>query len=154
MEFWRHAATRILREVDQAIVFAAPSMDFLVAHEETCRRVRNATYVAPVTLYDYWVTLALTRRHADLFYWEAIDGVDILRRSLFIRVGGDVSSVMDLEAAMLLSKPGDPHGVFHGTDTPRWHLPHGADLYPACHLGVPTIGPAPLDEISRRSKNP
>jgi N-acetylglucosamine malate deacetylase 1 len=97
--FYRKAATRVVREVDPAIVLAPPPMDYMADHEMTSLLVRNAAYIAPVPLYKCGAPA--TPRCPHLYYWNAVGLKDIFGRPLPMQFGVDVSSVIDKKETML-----------------------------------------------------
>ncbi|MFH1023844.1 MAG: PIG-L family deacetylase [Planctomycetota bacterium] len=99
--FHRKAATRVMREVDPAIVLTLPPTDYMADHEQTSLLVRNAAYIASVPLYDCGASAPPTRRFPYLYYWNASSLVDIFGRPLPLHFGIDVGSVMDTKEKML-----------------------------------------------------
>ena len=97
--FYRKIATRVVREVDPAIVLAPPPMDYMADHEQTSLLVRNAAYLAPVPLYDCGAPA--TKQCPHLYYWNATGLKDIFGRPLPMQFGVDVGSVMDIKEKML-----------------------------------------------------
>ena len=97
--FYRKIATRVVREVDPAIVLAPPPMDYMADHEQTSLLVRNAAYIAPVPLYDCGAPAIAKCPH--LYYWNASGLKDIFGRPLPVHFGVDTGSVMAVKEKML-----------------------------------------------------
>jgi LmbE family N-acetylglucosaminyl deacetylase len=97
--FYRKIATRVVREVDPAIVLAPPPMDYMADHEQTSLLVRNAAYIAPVPLYDCGAPAIAKCPH--LYYWNASGLKDIFGRPLPVHFGVDTGSVMAIKERML-----------------------------------------------------
>ena len=100
-DFYRKAATRVMREVDPLIVFTHPPMDYLADHEQTSLLVRNASYIASVPLYDCGTNTAPTKRFPYLYYWNAIGLKDIFGRPLPLHCVVDVTPVIEIKEKML-----------------------------------------------------
>jgi N-acetylglucosamine malate deacetylase 1 len=100
-DFYRKAATRIMREVDPLIVFTNPPMDYLADHEQTSLLVRNAAYIASVPLYDCGSGASPTKRFPYLYYWNAIGLHDIFGRRLPLHCVVDVTPAMATKEMML-----------------------------------------------------
>lgn len=100
-DFYRQAATRVMREVDPLIVLTNPPMDYLADHEQTSLLVRNAAYIASVPLYDCGSGAPPTKRFPYLYYWNAIGLHDIFGRALPLHCVVDVTPVMDTKEKML-----------------------------------------------------
>ncbi|MDD5707378.1 MAG: PIG-L family deacetylase [Kiritimatiellae bacterium] len=100
-EFYRRAATRIVREVDPFIVLTNPPMDYLADHEQTSLLVRNAAYIASVPLYDCGTSAPPTKRFPYLFYWNAMGLKDIFGRPLPLHCVIDVGAAMATKEKML-----------------------------------------------------
>ena len=99
--FYRRAATRIVREVDPLVVLAPPPADYLADHEQTSLLVRNAAFIASVSLFDCGVPTKPTSRVPYLYYWNASGLTDIFGRPLPMTFGVDVSSVINKKEQML-----------------------------------------------------
>jgi LmbE family N-acetylglucosaminyl deacetylase len=98
-DFYRKAATRVVREVDPAVVLAPPPMDYMADHEQTSLLVRNAAYIAPVPLYRCGAPATKSCPH--LYYWNAVGLKDIFGRPLPMQFGVDTGSVMATKEQML-----------------------------------------------------
>lgn len=98
-DFYRKAATRVVREVDPAMILAPPPMDYMADHEMTSLLVRNAAFIAPVPLYRCGAPSIAKCPH--LYYWNATGLRDIFGRPIPVQFGIDTTSVMDTKERML-----------------------------------------------------
>jgi len=99
--FYRQASTRVMREVNPAIVLAPPPMDYMADHEQTSLLVRNAAYIAPVPLYKCGTTAPPIKSCPHLYYWNASGLKDIFGRPLPMQFGVDTGSVIGIKEKML-----------------------------------------------------
>lgn len=95
--------TALVRAVSPILVLTHRPQDYITDHEVTSVLVRNACFSAPARNYD---TSALGEAPATptiphLYYWDAMEGVDIFGRSAPVQMLVDVSEQMEFKSAML-----------------------------------------------------
>lgn len=100
-EFYRKAATRIVREVAPEIVLTLPPSDYMADHEIASRLVANAAYIAPVPLYDCGTQAPPLARAPYVYYWNAIGLKDVFGRALPVQFGVDITQVIGVKERML-----------------------------------------------------
>ena len=98
---YRQETVHVLREVNPDVVFTGPPTDYLVDHEITSQLVRNAAFIASVPLFDCGIATTPMEKITHLYYWDAVDSIDIFGRPLPAHFGIDVSSVMQTKERML-----------------------------------------------------
>jgi LmbE family N-acetylglucosaminyl deacetylase len=99
--WYRMITYRILREVNPALVFTHPPMDYMVDHEEVSKLVRNACFLAPVPNCDSQSAHEPLTAVPHLYYWNAMGLVDIFGRPLPLTHVVDISEVIETKARML-----------------------------------------------------
>ena len=95
--------TALLRETVPDIVFTHSPSDYLVDHETTSTLVRNACFYASVKNYDTsrQTSAGETASGPHLFYFDAMEGVDIFGKAVVPEFYVDVSEQMDFKVEML-----------------------------------------------------
>jgi len=95
--------TALFREVAPDIVFTHSPADYLLDHETTSILGRNACFYAPVLNYDtpQYNGTAPIHRVPYLFYFDAMEGVDIFGKRIVPEFYVDVSRQIDFKREML-----------------------------------------------------
>jgi LmbE family N-acetylglucosaminyl deacetylase len=99
--FHRKAVTRVIREVDPAIILTVPPVDYLPDHEETSKLVRNGAFIASVTSFDCGTVTKPMESIPYLYYWSGMGLRDNFGRPLAMHFGVDVSTKMEIKEKML-----------------------------------------------------
>ncbi|MCD6120942.1 MAG: PIG-L family deacetylase [Spirochaetales bacterium] len=99
---YRQKSVKVMREVNPDIVLTAPPMDYLADHEMTSLLVRNASYIAPVPLFDCGEPTKPTKKIPYLYYWAPVGLKDIFGRKPYFHFGVDISTVIKIKEKMLL----------------------------------------------------
>jgi len=95
--------TALLREIDPLIVMTHPPHDYMSDHEVTSLLVRNACFGAPAPNYDTQSFTSVARSSAIpyLYYFEPLDGIDILGRRVTSHFYVDISQTIEARLEML-----------------------------------------------------
>jgi len=114
--------TALLREVAPDIVLTHPPQDYLQDHEMTSRLVRNACFYASVPNYDtrLYSQAPATSAIPFLYYWDTIEGTDVLGRPVAAQFCVDVSALIDFKTEML---------ACHASQREWLRAQHGMDEY-------------------------
>ena len=103
VEFSHELRTKVgevLRKVNPFLVFTCPPSDYMVDHEETSKLVRNACFCASMPNFRTPVS-GPTAGVPYLYYWDAVEGKDILGRPTPVGFYVNISSTIEIKAEML-----------------------------------------------------
>jgi LmbE family N-acetylglucosaminyl deacetylase len=95
--------TALFRELTPDLVFTHSPADYLLDHETTSTLGRNACFYAPVSNYDTskYGDAFPTPRVPNLFYFDAMEGIDIFGKRIAPEFYVDVSGQIDFKLEML-----------------------------------------------------
>jgi LmbE family N-acetylglucosaminyl deacetylase len=96
----RVKVARVIREVAPFLVFAPPPVDYMADHEETSKLVRNACFCASMPNLDT-EGVPPTQGIPYLYYWDAVEGKDLLGRSTPVGFYVDVTEEAETKVKML-----------------------------------------------------
>ncbi len=99
--FYRKAVTRVIREVNPAIILTVPPVDYLPDHEETSKLVRNGAFIASVPSFDCGTVTKPMESIPYLYYWSSMGLRDNFGRPAPMHFGVDVTAKMDIKEKML-----------------------------------------------------
>ena len=90
----------VVRKAAPFLVFTHFPMDYMVDHEETSRLVRNACFSASMPNFKTPSAEPIDGG-PHLYYWDAMEGKDILGRPTPVQFYIDISSTIETKAEML-----------------------------------------------------
>lgn len=97
----RRKVTNAIREIGPFMVLTHPHEDYMADHEITSRLVRDACFAAPIPNYGGTGNLPHTHAIPYLYYWDSIEGIDVLGRPMPVHFYIDIAAVLDTKKQML-----------------------------------------------------
>jgi len=110
-------AIELIRKVNPTVVFAPSPSDYMVDHEMTSKLVQTACFTAAIPN----ISIPGTKPHhgvPHLYYFDPLDGVDILGNPVKPTTMVDISSVMSIKEEMLCCHASQRNWLMthHGND--------------------------------------
>ena len=93
--------TRLIREVNPAIVITHSPSDYMMDHEQTSAIVRAAAFCAPIPNFDASPTIKPIPHIPHLYYCDPIEGVDPMGNKVVPQFLIDITSTIETKAQML-----------------------------------------------------
>jgi LmbE family N-acetylglucosaminyl deacetylase len=146
----RSIVAGLCRDINPAIVFTTPPLDYMFDHEITSQLVRDAVFNAGVPNYGAKGDSPATSSTPHLYYSDAIEGVDLFGQPSRVSCRVDISSTIEQKADALKAHDSQRSWLQkqHGMDNyiesmKKWSAVRGSEIGVAFgeafsqHLGHP-----------------